>query len=109
MVVDVAGQVVLTHDLETRHPTMSSDMDHPPADQVALGKRLANQVPNQLDFQADHVCSGIPRRKHPNLNQLSDFALTWPDPKDLMDDGGRCGRVNGLDTRPRDKTSNDVF
>jgi hypothetical protein len=88
---------------------MSSDMDHPPADQVALGNRLANQLTNQLGLQADHVCSGAPGGSCPNLKQLGDFVLTWPDLKDLMDDGGRCGRARGLHTRHQDKTSTDVF
>jgi hypothetical protein len=75
-------------------------MDHPPADQVALGNRLANASPNQLAPQADRVCSGISRGRRQNntsrRTQLADFAFTWPALKDLMDGGGRRGRVNGL-------------
>jgi hypothetical protein len=88
---------------------MSADIDHPPADQVAIGNRLANQLPNQLDCQADHVCSGIPRGRRHTIEQLGDFVRTWPDLKDLMDDVGRCGRVSGLDTQHRDKISKYVF
>jgi hypothetical protein len=61
MVVDVEGRVVSTRDIETRHLQTSSDMGHPPADQVALGNRLASELPNQFDFPADDVCSGVPR------------------------------------------------
>jgi hypothetical protein len=79
MMVDVAGSMVLTHDIETRNRTMPSDMDHPAADQVTLGKRLAGELAIQLDFQADHVCSEIPRGMRHTIEQLGGFVRTWPD------------------------------
>jgi hypothetical protein len=72
MVVDVQGYVVSTQNFETKpEDDRFYDMDHPPADQVALGIRSASEFPNQLDLQADHVCFGVSRGRCHNVKRRS--------------------------------------